>query len=64
MANFHTKEWIMVRLKEHYNEALEYFPKDRIVGIFLQGSQNHCSLNLHTISNCAITANTFVAASV
>lgn len=39
--NFHSDEWIMERLQEHYNEALEYFPEDRIVGIFLQGSQNY-----------------------
>ena len=32
---------IMERLQEHYDEALEHFPKDRIVGIFLQGSQNY-----------------------
>lgn len=31
----------MDRVREHYNEALEYFPEDRIVGIFLQGSQNY-----------------------
>lgn len=29
------------RVKEHYNEALEYFPEDKIIGIFLQGSQNY-----------------------
>ena len=39
--NYHSDEWIMKKLKEHYNEALEYFPQDRIVGIFLQGSQNY-----------------------
>ena len=22
------------RVKEHYNEALEYFPEDKIIGIF------------------------------
>jgi predicted nucleotidyltransferase len=32
---------IMERLNEHYKEALEYFPEDKIVGIFLQGSQNY-----------------------
>ena len=32
------KERIMKRLQEHYNEALEHFPEDQIVGIFLQGS--------------------------
>ena len=31
----------MDRVQEHYNEALESFPEDRIVGIFLQGSQNY-----------------------
>ena len=29
------------RLKEHYAEALKYFDKDNIVGLFLQGSQNY-----------------------
>ena len=32
---------IMDNVLEHYNESLEYFPEDRIVGIFLQGSQNY-----------------------
>jgi hypothetical protein len=32
------EEQIMKRLQEHYDEALEYFPENRIVGIFLQGS--------------------------
>ena len=31
----------MERVREHYNEALEHFAEDRIVGIFLQGSQNY-----------------------
>lgn len=39
--NYHSDQWIMDRVQEHYNEALESFPKDRIVGIFLQGSQNY-----------------------
>lgn len=34
-------EKVMARVREHYDEALGYFPKDRIVGIFLQGSQNY-----------------------
>lgn len=41
MANFHSNEWIMTRLQEHYDEALQYFDESRIVGIFLQGSQNY-----------------------
>ena len=32
---------IMTRLKEHYAVAATIIPKDRIVGIFLQGSQNY-----------------------
>lgn len=39
--NFHSDEWIMGKVQEHYNEALEYFPEDRIVGIFYQGSGNY-----------------------
>lgn len=39
--NFHSDEWIMERVREHYNEALEYFPEDRIVCLILQGSQNY-----------------------
>ena len=35
------EEKIMKRLREHYEEALEHFPANRIVGIFLQGSQNY-----------------------
>ena len=31
----------MLRVREHYKEALDYFEKDQIVGIFLQGSQNY-----------------------
>lgn len=41
MANYHSDEWIMERVHEHWLEALTLFPKDRIVGIFLQGSQNY-----------------------
>ena len=39
--NYHSDQWIMDRVREHYNEALEYFPEDRIVGIFYQGSGNY-----------------------
>lgn len=35
------EENIFQRLQEHYKEALTLFPEDRIVGIFLQGSQNY-----------------------
>ena len=41
MANYHSDEWIMERVHEHWLEALTLFPKDRVVGIFLQGSQNY-----------------------
>lgn len=39
--NYHSDTWIMDRVREHYNEALEYFPEDRIVGLFYQGSGNY-----------------------
>lgn len=32
---------IMKRVKDHYDEALLHFPKEQIVGVFLQGSQNY-----------------------
>jgi hypothetical protein len=31
----------MRRVQDHYNEALQYFPEEQIVGVFLQGSQNY-----------------------
>lgn len=39
--NYHSDQWIMDRLLEHYQEALTIFPKDKILGIFIQGSQNY-----------------------
>lgn len=39
--NFHSDEWIMDRVREHYNEALEHFPEHKVVGIFYQGSGNY-----------------------
>lgn len=41
MANFHSDEWIMNGVRKHYEEAIKLFPKDRIVGIFAQGSMNY-----------------------
>ena len=32
---------IMSRLREHYDESLQYFKEEQIVGCFLQGSQNY-----------------------
>ena len=32
---------VMKRLQEHYDEACGLIPEDRIVGVFLQGSQNY-----------------------
>lgn len=32
---------ILTRLKDHYNESLETFTNNQIVGLFLQGSQNY-----------------------
>ena len=31
----------MSRLREHYDESLQDFPEEQIVGVFLQGSQNY-----------------------
>lgn len=39
--NYHSDDWIMSCVRDHYNEALEYFPEDRIVCLVLQGSQNY-----------------------
>ena len=33
--------FIMKRVQDHYDEALQYFPEEQIVGVFLQGSQNY-----------------------
>ena len=41
IANESRETKIMNRLHEHLDEALQYFSADRIVGIFLQGSQNY-----------------------
>ena len=39
--NFHTDEWIMDRVREHYDEACQYYPEERIIGIFYNGSANY-----------------------
>lgn len=39
--NYHSDEWIIDRVSEHYEEALTYFSKDRVLGIFYQGSGNY-----------------------
>lgn len=39
--NYHNDEWIMEQVTRHWNEALKLYPKYRIVGVFLQGSQNY-----------------------
>lgn len=41
MVNFHSDEWIMARLAEHYEEAKTLIDESRIVGLFCQGSQNY-----------------------
>ena len=32
--NYHSDEWIMNEVKEHYIESLAYFKPNQIVGIF------------------------------
>ena len=39
--NFHSDKYILDRVHEHLDESFEYFPADRIVGIFYQGSGNY-----------------------
>ena len=39
--NFHSKEWIMEKVKEHYDEAVSMYGTQRIVGVFYQGSGNY-----------------------
>ncbi len=39
--NFHSDKWIAERLSEHFQEARTIFPQDKILGIFIQGSQNY-----------------------
>jgi hypothetical protein len=39
--NFHDDNWIMNKVLEHTNEAVSLVPKNHIVGVFLQGSQNY-----------------------
>lgn len=39
--NFHSDKWIMEHLMEHFHEACTLVPRENIVGIFLQGSQNY-----------------------
>lgn len=39
--NFHSDEWICDGVLNHFNESLEYFSRDKVIGIFLQGSQNY-----------------------
>lgn len=39
--NFHSDEFIMDKMREHYNDALTQYPEYRIIGIFYQGSGNY-----------------------
>lgn len=39
--NYHDDKWIMERVFEHCAEAETLIPKEHIVGVFLQGSQNY-----------------------
>lgn len=39
--NVHSDEWISQQVERHYQEALKRYDEHRIVGVFLQGSQNY-----------------------
>ena len=41
MSNFHNDEWVMNKIQNHYDEALQYFSESKIIGIFCQGSTNY-----------------------
>lgn len=41
MGNYHSEKWIMKKIEEHYKDSLNFFPEERIVGIFCCGSQNY-----------------------
>ena len=72
--NFHTDEWIMDKMREHYNDALAQYPEYRIVGVFYQGSGNYgldyegsdvdtkCVLtpSLKELTESKMTSNTYV----
>jgi len=39
--NFHSYDWIMKRMWDHYNDAITQYPKERIVGVYCQGAGNY-----------------------
>lgn len=39
--NYHNDEWIYNRLREHEQDVLTFFPKERVIGIFYYGSANY-----------------------
>lgn len=39
--NYHSNEWIMDKVWDHADEAVDLIPENHIVGVFLQGSQNY-----------------------
>ena len=39
--NFHPDSWIMKEVHDHYDETRNTFGLNKIVGVFLQGSQNY-----------------------
>lgn len=39
--NFHSNKWIMNNVKEHYDESLNFFKEENVVGCFYQGSGNY-----------------------
>ena len=57
--NYHSDEWIWDKVTEHYEEALEIYPSNHIVGVFLQGSQNYGldTENSDVDTKCILTPN-------
>lgn len=39
--NYHSNDWILKQLQNHFEESLHYFTQNNIVGLFYQGSGNY-----------------------
>lgn len=39
--NFHPDSWVMKEVYKHYDETRDTFGLNKVVGVFLQGSQNY-----------------------
>lgn len=57
--NYHDQSWIMNKMQEHYNEVLQYYTENEVLGLFLFGSQNYnCDTSQSDIDTKAIILST------